>query len=80
MPVSPILRDHIIRDTGMLMKFEFLGSYDAIKLGLLTSLVLGVVFLLLIQCIPQAMVYVSIAFGGLAFIGLAIILLLFDHT
>jgi hypothetical protein len=47
---------------------------------LLTSIILGVMLLLLIQCMPTAMVYVSIAFGGLAFLGLAVILILFDHT
>lgn len=62
------------------MRFQFIGSYDAIKLGLLTSLVLGLLFLLMVQCVPTAMVYMSIVLGALAFVGLAVVLYLFDHT
>lgn len=62
------------------MRFQFVGSYDAIKLGLLASLAFGLLFLLLVQCIPSCMVYLPIVMGGIAFSGLAVLLMLLDKT
>ena len=80
MPNSAILRQRFLAGSDLWMRFQFIGSYDAIKLGLLTSLVLGLLFLLMVQCIPSAMTYLSVGLGALAFVGLAVMLILFDQT
>lgn len=70
----------MLTNSGLLLRQNFLHSYDAIKLGMLTAVVGGVFFLLLVQCIPHIMVYASILLGGIGMIALAIIILFLDHT
>lgn len=79
-PTNPALKARILRASGLDAKYQFLGSYDAIKVGLLGSLAAGVVFVVLVQCLSWAMVYVSVLLGGLGFLALGILLFVLKST
>jgi hypothetical protein len=79
-PTNPVLKTRILRESGLDVKYGFLGSYDAIKLGLVGSLIAGVVFVVMVQCLSWVMVYVAVSFGGAAFIGLGVLLILLKST
>jgi hypothetical protein len=57
-------------------KWNFLRSYDVIRITLLIALLAGVLFMLFVQFLPKIAVWASVGLTGVACIGLAAMLLL----
>ena len=58
-------------------RYQSLANFDSIKLSLLLAVGAGILFLLLVQCAPTLMVYLSVTLGGLSFVALGVLLTIF---
>ncbi len=71
-PVDEASRERLMKTANLEQKWNFLNIYDCIRISLLISLGLGLVWMLLVQCIPRAMstIVTALAIVSLAFLGI----------
>lgn len=78
-PTNPRLKEVLLSKSGILSKYRVLQAYKTILYCLLLTLVLGIIYMLLVQFIPEIMISVSIVAGGITMIVLGIILLTYRN-
>jgi hypothetical protein len=74
LPSDPALKSKILTGAGLQTMFNFVAAYESMGVSLLCGLGLGLLCILLFSCMPQAMAYISVIFGGISCVGLAIVL------
>jgi hypothetical protein len=73
-PVDSASKDRLMKTANLEQKWNFLNIYDCIRISLLISLGMGIIWMLLVQCIPRAM---SAVITVLAIISLAVLGIVF---
>jgi len=74
-PVDKYLHSRGIHNYNIKDKLNFIQSYDNVKISLGVALLLGLVFLLLTQCLPKTMSWLTILLAAVGCIVLAGLLL-----
>lgn len=75
-PTDQKLATSVLTTFNLHWKWNFLRSYDVIRITLLLALLAGVLFMLFVQFAPKIAVWASVALTGVACIGLATMLFL----
>jgi hypothetical protein len=70
----------LIENSQLFNRQGFLNSWDSIKFSALLGVILGLVYLLLVQLAPRIINWVGVIGGGVAAIVLAIVLLTYRST
>lgn len=76
LPTDQKLAENVLTTFNLHWKWNFLRSYDMIRITLLVALLAGVVFLVFVQFAPKMAVWTSVALTGLTCIVLAVMLLM----
>lgn len=72
LPTSPELKERILRNSGLSGKYHFLIAYDAIHACMIAAVVLGVVYVLIVQFFNERLPRLITGLGG----GLCVLLAL----
>ena len=75
LPEDEGAREKLVENANLGNKWRFLNTYDVIRLSLLISLGVGILWTILVQCLPKIMNTVAIVFGSLLLLVAGIILL-----
>lgn len=77
-PKDEALKQQVLTNSGIDERFDFINSLRSIWISAGVALGLGIIFLLLNCCMTRAMVYISIVLGGITFLGLGILLFIWN--
>lgn len=64
--------------SGIIDRYRVLQTFKTIGYSLLVALVVGVIYMLLVQFMPTIIVFVSVVAGGLAIIAFGVLLIWFQ--
>ena len=64
MPEDDGARDKLVSKANLGDKWRFLNTYDVIRLSLIISLGVGIVWIILVQCCPKLMNTLAIILGS----------------
>lgn len=74
-PTDKYLYSRALRNYNIKEKLDFIQSYDNVKISLGVALLMGVIFLVLVQCLPKTMSWLTIALAAVGCLVLAVVLL-----
>lgn len=72
MPTDPNLKERVLQNSGLASKYHFLIAYDAINACIFTAIMLGVVYVIIVQFFNERLPKLVTGLGG----GLCILLAL----
>lgn len=75
-PTDPTAKATLIKTDNLQAKWNFLYIYDSIRISLLVALVLGCLWVLLVQCMPRAIASIASVLAILALATLGVLVLL----
>lgn len=64
-PTDDNLRNSALISYNLVEKWNFLKSIDVVKWSLLLALSLGIFYFIIVQCLPNAMIWIGMIFSGL---------------
>lgn len=73
-PTDEAARDKLIKNAGLQGKWNFLGTYDVMRISLLLALGIGIVWMILVQVIPRIMAPAAIFMGSLLLLTAGVLL------
>lgn len=76
-PTNMKLKALLLTKSGIIDRYRLLQAYTAVLYCLAVAFILGIIYLVLVQYIPEIMISVSIVAGGVAMIILGITLLIY---
>ena len=79
MPTDEQIKEKILRNSNLLVKYTFISSFRAIWISIGIAFGLGILYLLLICCAPGFTTYLSISLGGLACMLTGILLIVLQN-
>jgi hypothetical protein len=78
LPTNEEAKASMMEKSGLNDKYQFLGFYDSMWNSLWISTVLGIAYLVAIQCFPKKVIPWSVVIGGIFFIILALLTIMYS--
>lgn len=74
-PNSESARDKLVQNLNLQSKWDFLNTYDVIRMSLAVALLIGIIWMSLVQCMPKYMAVAAILLGSITLIAAGILLI-----
>ena len=76
-PTDPIIKESVMLKSGILDRYRVLQTFKAVALSLGLAVTIGLIYMILVQCLPRTMMLASVVAGGISMVVLGVMIIAF---